>query len=243
MFLAGIYNNVRIKRVIKNDQGTLVIHLEKGKADDDSFLDALSDPTQSGNDLQSGSLMEFPPKVTGFGGDLLDYKQISQKLTTLKNKIVHILGVYMPVEEIVLDPLRGSNINNNLSAEEIEARFTNQTTVDVIYNNYVDDFVELWEKNGDPNMEVRLKLARSSTKKNYGKLPDTIFGYDNKNAFIEPMTISDEQSKIGWSDYEAKRGKHANRNGFAHNDDSLYTEEDSIDVGDSPEIDEVFTDM
>ena len=235
IFTAGIYENIRIEGVEKTDLGALKIILKQvDEESEENELAVFNSNTETLDGDSSGNLLLFPVTV-GYNNEVNDAATIKAEIGIFRAKLNHILAQYMPISDIKYnDTLRDLDI----TVDNINEKIQDQNIVDIICERYIDDFVSMFES-VDTTALMRLKLSRSSQSKHYGKIPKSTFGYKNNSAFIEPMTIAKDQSKIKFSDWEAKRGDYADRMGYDHSDPTPF-EEDSVEGKEAEKTNELF---
>lgn len=200
MLQVGIHKGVVISKVSKNEKGTLEIDVTKGGSA--SFLDMFNSTSDSSSQKdENNSFKLFNPLTTNNFGTDLTLDQIKTSITQFRDKLNHILLGYLAAKDITVNVFKGIEFK---SEEDLYKKFMNQETLDIIYDNIVNDFIENMKK-ADLSQKFTVKLVRQSKAKHFAKFPDSKFGYSGKNAFWEPSEL-EEQSKVMYSQYEKNNG-------------------------------------
>ena len=222
IFTAGIYENIRIEKVEKTELGALRLTIKQvNENDNDSVLSIFTSNSDVIGDDGSGTLLEYPVSVMGFSGNVNEVSRIKEDLVIFKAKLNHILSQYMPVDNIIY---RDNLTDLDITADNVNEKLIEQNIVTAMCDNYIESFIDMFEEANTDGL-LRIKLVRTSKRKHYGKIPKSVFGYGGNSAFIETMDIPEDQSKLRFSDWEAKRGTHEDRDGFDYSDPTPFSED------------------
>ncbi len=202
MLKVGIHENIVFTKAEKNDRGTLVIGFKQvNEATPLELLGSNSDNT-SPEDAENDFLI-FPPKATEKNSTNVDSgKNNMQKIKEIKDPLNHILSQYLTKDQIAWDPTKGLGITN----ENLETKLTQQSVLDAIYANIVDQFIKMASpivKNPLTQDKKRLLTIRTSGIKHFSALRKR---YLDTNPFLESMTIPTAQSKLKYTNWEVKNG-------------------------------------
>lgn len=195
MIPVGIHENLVVSSTTRNDQGTLVIKI-KHASNTANPLEMLSSSGSLDFDEKEQEFLIFPPKNTQYGGQLSTYQEILRKIGDLRSPLDHILEKYTTTDKIKWDPFK----NTNITVDNIESELLNQSTIDAIYNNICEQFIEQMKPFvGDDGKKLRMLFIRSSEAKHFPKLRTK---YLESYPFAESMEIPASKSKLRFSNYE-----------------------------------------
>lgn len=226
IFTAGIYENIRIEKVEKTELGALRLTIKQVNDNEaNSELSIFTSNSDVIGDDGSGTLLEYPVSVMGYSGTVNEVSRIKEDLVIFKAKLNHILSQYMPVDDIIY---RDNLADLGITEDNVDEMLIQQNIVTAMCENYIESFTDMFEEH-DTSGLLRLKLVRTSKKKHYGKIPKSVFGYGGSSAFMETMDIPKDQSKLRFSDWEAKKGTHEDRDGFDYSDPTTFQEDDVSD--------------
>lgn len=200
MITVGIHDNLRVYKAVKNDKGTLVIGIKEEKATG-SLLDLLNSNTENstGGSKDQDFLM-YCPKVTNFDGTPDTGENNLKKVQEFKDTLTHILLNYMTSDKIQWDIMAGTDI----TVDNITERFTQQTVVDKVYENIIDQFITMIRPfTGQTNKLHRMLLIRKSATSHFPKFRSKFL---DTNPFMEPMTVPKEQSRLKFTKWEVANG-------------------------------------
>ena len=206
----GINQNVYISKVKMNDKQRLEITFTQKGGQENSQASIFEQLGATGGgqitkESNSLSLSIFELRVPDKEGMTHEEKisRILQDMADLRNKLTHILSVFLTMDKIVWNPyaktgLDNTNFNELLASNEV---------LQIIYQNFAKDFIAMMEPFIPEERLLRLKLCRQSTEKHYASLPSSLFGYDHdkKSGFLEPMEIPEASSNLAFSAYELKK--------------------------------------
>lgn len=198
MIQVGINENLVITEVSKNDKNSLLIKVkEAGEIDP---LAALNSAGSTQFNQATKDLLIYPPSVNNFQGEVDTMEGILKKIAETKDPLDHILQQYSPKSNIKWDIFTGTGI----TAENIGEKITNQTTLDKIYANIVDQFIKMMTPfAGENSKKVRILFIRQSKAKHFPTLRKRFL---ESYPFIEPMDVPKAQSKLKFSAFEVTNG-------------------------------------
>ncbi len=198
MIKVGIHENVRWNKATKNDRGTLVAGIIKESGDALAALDSTSD--SSAASAEENDFLFFPPKATNKDNQPDTAENNMTKIKEFKDQLNHILQNYMTSDKIKWDTLKGTGV----TSENMETRLTKQETLDIMYNNVVDQFIVMISPFlTNPNLKYRILLTRSSKAKHYPALRKRYLG---EQPFMEPMTVPKAASALKYTKWELDNG-------------------------------------
>jgi hypothetical protein len=194
MFQVGILSGVTLEKApALNEKGTLEIYAKQGG--EVSAIDAFNSTSDSSSvSGQTNTFMEFNPfTVNRFGNDLSS-DDIQKEVKAFKDKLTHIVLFYKTQDKTKWAITRGTGITDANVATKVK----DQGVLDILYKNICEDFIKNMA-DVDLTKPFHLKTVRQSEKKHYAKLPDSRFGYDGQNAFIQDATLN---CTLKYSQYE-----------------------------------------
>jgi hypothetical protein len=208
----GINENVVISKAYMNDKKKLVIELapapKEGKKVSvfDSMLTA-GVQNESTNNLALQFMVPLLPKPKEGKEPQPEAKvieMISNDFTKLKNQLTQILEQYILSEKIDLHTMEVMFANTGIvDGDTYEEKILAQDTINLIYNNLVERFLELFPAKDAANLPVRFKLLRQSKEKHFATIPSRFIA---DNPFIDHMAIPADQSKVKFSKWEMEQG-------------------------------------
>ncbi len=197
MISVGIYENLVIHKIAKNDQGTLVIGVkEAGK------IDPLLALNTTGGKLESESkdFLIYPPKPENFEGQTDTYENNLKKIGDIKDQLEHILKQYITTNNIKWDVFAGTGV----TSDNIADKMMSATVLTQVYENIVEQFIKMMKPHvSDNGKKMRMIFVRSSANKHYPALRKRFL---DTYPFIESMEIPKAQSKLKFSKYEIDKG-------------------------------------
>ena len=199
--MVGIHENlVLTSKTGLNEKGSLVIGFQFNNSESDDILDAW-DKGQNISDKEI-NLIQFPFKSTDWQGKALTYTQVIESIEELKNKLVDILTVFMPVakaqETLAVNSviLRGLGVNK----ENIKTALTNDTVLQGAYKNMCTAFSQAVAPFVG-KVPVRVMLQRTSAKNHFATIPPQRI----KQVWIESMAVPKATSLVQWSKYQLEK--------------------------------------
>jgi hypothetical protein len=198
MINVGIYENLVIHKVAKNDQRTLVIGVkEAGKIDPLAALNMTGGTKLEG---ESKDFLIYPPKVENFEGQLDTYENNLKKIGDIKDQLEHIVKQYITSNNIKWDVFAGTGVTN----ENIADKLVSAPVLTQVYENITDQFIKMIQPHvGENGKKMRMIFVRSSATKHYPALRKRFL---ETYPFIESMEIPKAQSKLKFSKYEIDKG-------------------------------------
>jgi hypothetical protein len=197
MIIVGIHSGVTMEKAPSiNDKGSLEIYMKKGKEVD--AMDMFTSSSDSGTSgPETNTFIEFNPLATSrFSADLTA-EDIIKDIQAFKSKLAHIVKLYKTEDKSVWNGSRGTGITN----DNMKTKVLDQGILDKIYKNTCEDFVKNMS-DVDLSKEFHLKTVRQSAKKHFSKLPDSKYGYEKANAFIQdgalPCTLEYTKYELGY---------------------------------------------
>lgn len=191
MLNVGIHENLVLSKAAKNEKGTLILTFKKMGGV--SAMEALA----SGGSLETPDqqFYIFPPKIEPED----DADTIGAKIAEVRDPLSLIAQQYMTSDKVKFSKMfDGTGVN----AENYGTKITDATVVVKIYNNIVNQFLELMSGFvGDDGKKMRMIFVRSSKSKSFPKLRTR---YLESQPFIEPMDVP--TSKLAFSKYEITNG-------------------------------------
>jgi len=202
MLQVGINNDVRLVRAEHdNEKHSLTLFFAQGelKGKTKDVLSMLNETTDNSEKGKEHKVMIWSLDVTGYNQEPETATRILQKINTLKAQLTQILLGYAPSNKIVWKLDKGAG----LTATNFNTKIQDQDVLDIVNDNLMIQFIEMFEKLGDPSKLFRLRLCRQSKAKHYGTLP--YIGI-HENKFFEPMEIDKNLSMVKFSGYEIGKG-------------------------------------
>jgi hypothetical protein len=198
MISVGIYENLVIYKVTKNDQKTLVIGVkESGKIDPLAALNMTGGTKLEG---ESKDFLIYPPKPENFEGQPDTFENNLKKIGDIKDQLEHIVKQYITTNNIKWDVFAGTGV----TSENMTTKMTSATVLTQVYENIVDQFIKMITPHvSDNGKKVRMIFVRSSAAKHYPALRKR---YLETYPFIESMEVPKAQSKLKFSKYEIDKG-------------------------------------
>ena len=196
MLQVAINQNVKFVGAEINEKGTLAISFIQGKKL--SLLERMSQVSDTSTNNKEQAFLEFPYTTTDWQGKQETYDVVFDKIERFKNKLTHILLQFLTTDKITLDPFKGLGITE----ANIANKLVDENTVAASYKTLTEQFVALVKTIPAKSLEneFRLKLVRTSKKSHFAKIPDYA-------PFMEPMSVTEESSKVGFTKSEIKNGK------------------------------------
>ena len=192
MIEVGIHENVYIKNVSINDRNTLEVVVGKGESGItlEELLNTDSYP------ITEGRLSIWPLKNTIGSQSLSANELLTDHVKRLKDKLTHILKVFVAEDDIKWNYFEGTPIVDN---ETMIEHITDQQVLTLISSNMFNYFIELLAPfiQSEDKKKLRLKLVRQSANKHYPAFPKYPY-------FIESMDVL--ESKLKYSAWELQRG-------------------------------------
>lgn len=195
MLRVGIHDNVIVHKAVKNDRGTLIVGMKQLR--DFNALTDLNAATDTTNfEADENDFMFFPFNSTDNTGQKLETKEIMTRIAEVKDPLNHILQQYLTADAIKWDILAGTGITN----ENIDVKIKEDTTLDKIYSNIVDQFMKMITPFlGQTTKKFRAIFPRQSAAKHYPAIRRRYLG---TYPFLESMSVPVDQSKLRFSKYE-----------------------------------------
>jgi len=198
MIGVGIHENLQIHKTTKNDQGTLVLGVKQA---------VVIDPTAALNGSGTSTSFEapeqdfliYPPKVTNLNGEQESMDAILKKIAELKDPLNMILQQFTTADKIRWDIFAGTGV----TMENLGEKITNQTVLDKVYANIVDQFISQMSPFMNSPKRFRMIFVRQSQAKHYAKLRTRFL---DSQPFIESMEIPASASKLKFTPYEITKG-------------------------------------
>lgn len=203
----GIHENLVLSDESKiNDKGTLELCV-KSVQDPNALLNAFENNTTF-NEMKS-SFRFYPPNMTDFEGRTKTAPEIAQELLRMRHQLMQYALLYATKAEVEtaiggLAMFEGLGIPKEDMAKAIN-QFTDENFTKKVVTNLCTKFLEFLRSKNAFNGQVtfRQKFLRQSKAKNYATIPLSDF-----DVWIEPMSVPKDASKVAFTDYEIKNGKH-----------------------------------
>lgn len=196
MLKVGKYDNVQFSAQ-KNDKGSLVV-TAKVIAEDNFDLDEV---TTENKGEESQQFLFFPFKTEGFENNTLVAKRsnplILGDIRELKTLLTALLELVMPKEDIVWDLYAGTEV----TLDNAKTTLFNDKALGEVYNNLVEQFVSQFTAAPDKELLFRTVFVRTSGPKHFPKFRTKEL---ELYPFAEPMSVSEEDSKVDFTPYEKK---------------------------------------
>lgn len=201
MLKVGIHDDLIVFATAKNEQGTLIVTVRKAKKVDP--LAALNAAGQVSFAPEEQQFVFYSPKLTDFNNMPLSAEQVRDRIKEVKDPLDHILAVYLTVDNRKWDIYAGTGIN----LENMEQKLTDQGTVNKIYSNIVDQFINMMKPFvGEKGKKVRMLFVRKNKGSHFPRLRTRFL--DN-HPFIESMEVPASASKLKFdAKYEIPNGLH-----------------------------------
>lgn len=197
-FKVGIYDNLIISKATKNERGSLVITAKVAK--DIDPIAALNASGSAQLTQEENDFLIYPIKTINQQGQRFTIEEINNEIANVKDPLDHILQQFYMADKIAWDIFNGTGI----SSDNYEAKLADQATLDKIYSNIVDQFIEMLTPHlSDTSKKLRGIFPRQSKAKHYPALRKK---YLDSNPIFEPMTVPKEASKLRWSKFELQNG-------------------------------------
>lgn len=198
MIPVSIVEDIVLSKALKNDKGTLVLGM---KVVTGNLLDSLNSST---DDSASGGLendfLFFPLQATNFDKAIDTAANNTVKIQELKDQLTHILLRFMTSDKITWDILKGTGI----TPDNIDVKVIQQTTLDVIYANIVEQFLSMVKPFvNNTSQKSRVLLTRKSKAQHFPALRKR---YLTDQPFIESMSVPKEASALKYTEWEIKNG-------------------------------------
>lgn len=195
----GINEDVQLKSAARNDKGTLVINFTQGTPLEETATDDLFN-NKAGVRAGNGTNVMIWGFQAESNGQERDADRIAKDVVAVRSQLQHILEGYMTKDNAKLDPYA----NTGLTAENFESKLKQQATLDLVYKNLVDQFIEKVSTLGDAiNNKFRLLLVRKSESNHYGTFRRNFI---EDNPFWESMSIPKEASGLAFTKFEINKG-------------------------------------
>lgn len=198
MLKVGIHDNLVIKSTTKNTQGTLEIVVKK--MTEINPLDALNSSGQTNFIAEENKFLVYGPKTTSYNNVPLKHTDMLGLIAEVKDPLDHIASAYLPETKRKWDMW----LNTGVTKDNLTTKLMEQTTVDKIYGNIVDQFIAMMTPfvGEAPSIKrVRMIFPRKSPTSNFPRLRTRFLG---NQPFIEPMDVP--TSKLEFSKYEKEKG-------------------------------------
>jgi len=201
MLQVGINKKVFLDKAEINDKGSLVITFQTGEAVKATPVDDLLNNTAGVKPSSGTNIIVWPVKTQDNGQDR-QAKDIANDLRAVRDQLEHLLLGYVTSDRATLDPYAG--IDKSDTAAFI-ASLSNQSRVDAIYKNLVNQFIAKVKELKDqlPVKSFRLLLVRRSANNHYGTFRKNFI---TDNPFWESEQIPDTSSRVKFTNYEIKKG-------------------------------------
>lgn len=195
----GIHENLSVTKVAKNEKGTLTIDVSKGS--DGNPIEQLNSSSGSTSFQQeTHQFLIFPLKTTAYDGRKFDYKEQMNNIANFIDPLAHIVSMYISKDKIKWDMFKNTGVDNT----NIETRILDQTVLDQLYKNIVDQFITMVSPYvGQNSKKLRGVFIRSSKSKHYPALRKKFL---DSYPIFEPMEVPASASKIRFSQYEINNG-------------------------------------
>lgn len=195
----GINNNLVFSKALKNDRGTLVIGFKDGIKVDP--ITAFNSGEQTSFKPNEQDVFFYPPKIENYDGKVDTLENIMNKIAEIVDPLNHILQTYMKTEDVRKgwDMFKGTGV----TADNMQAKLTNQTTLTKVYGNIVDQFLVMAQPLLDDDLLVRVMFSRTSANKHY---PTLRRRYLDTYPFIESMSVPENSTRLRFSPWEIKKG-------------------------------------
>jgi len=169
---------------------------------------------QSGEEVDTGNTLDktvkmwppLPPKDTKPDGTTPkthaeQVKEASDAMGEIQNSLLQIMKCYTTSDKIKFNMFAG--MDNIINAENYESRIIQEEILVRAFNNLVDQFAEQVKPFLDKEeFPLRLLLVRQK-KKHY---PEIRRRFVKDQPFVEIGTITKEQSKLKFTEFEIKAG-------------------------------------
>lgn len=196
MIQVGIHKNLVLKSAEKNDKGSLVITWKKGNGG--SLLDSFNSNSANSVETPEQPFIIFPPRCTNMQGEPDTTDRILGKIAEVKDPLNLILSQYTTSDKIKWDVFTGTGIE----VENMDAKLANDDMLKKIYDNIVDQFLNMIKPFvGENGKKMRMLFIRASQAKHFPKMRTRFL---DSQPFIEPMDVP--VSKLAFSKYEKDRG-------------------------------------
>lgn len=191
MLNVGIHENLVFSKNAKNDKGTLVLTFKKIMGDNP--LELLS--SGSSLEAQEQQFFIYPPKID----EKDDSKSMAAKIAEVRDPLTLIASQYMTSDKAKFSKMfEGTGV----TAENYNAKLMDETTINKIYANIVDQFIDIMKGFvGDNGKRMRMIFVRQSKAKHYPKLRTR---FVESQPFIEPMDVP--TTKLAFTKYELQNG-------------------------------------
>lgn len=202
----GINENVVISKVGFNDKSRLEITFTTKSQEQasENYFEKLNSTGQIAKESNSLTIPLFEIRVPDKEGMTEEAKcdRIMTNVTELKNRLEHILSVFLTKDKISWNLFAntgmledGSNFRELILSSEV---------LEVIYRNVCQQFIDMITPFIGEDRLLRLKLCRQSTDKHYPSFPSSLYGFihEKKTAFVEPMEVPIEVTGLVFSKYE-----------------------------------------
>jgi len=219
----GIHENLVLSSKTKiNEHGTLELVIGNVESED-ALMEAFQNSTVL--DTMESSLRFYPPSLTDFEKNKKTAADIGKELLVMRYQFMQYALLYT-TKEVVDKELGGTVMFEGLGIPPADypkalTMLNQEKFLHKICTNLANKFVAFLKKLDAFNGKVlfRQKFLRQSKDKNFAVIPNSTF-----DVWIEPMTITAEQSKIAFSEWEIKNKRNDPNPGKA--DDKQSTKKD-----------------
>lgn len=193
MIKVGIHENVQMTKATKNDRGTLVWGVRIVETNKLASLDSSSD--DSANESQENDFLFFPPQATAKDGSIDTAENNSVKVKELKDQLSHILLRFLPSDQIKWNTTKDTGIDPT----NFNEKMTQQPVLDKMYENIINQFIEMVTPFLGTDQLSRLLLVRQSKAKHFPALRKR---YLKTQPFFESMDIPKDRSNLKYTEWE-----------------------------------------
>jgi len=201
MITPGIQENLRLISADKNDKGTLVVTFQQG-SDAPSLIDSLSSMDSSAESDNGFFFWPFKADDRLTTPEAIA-EDLIKRMQDFRHQLVHILEQYMAVKDpqgkdlVKFQPLDGLALASDQAfIDGLKDPAMRDLILAKVYDNFVTQFSKLITPFAGLNSPpMRMKLTRASKDKHFANIPRFI-------PFIEPMSVSKDQSKLKFTPYE-----------------------------------------
>ena len=208
MIEVGIQENIKLtKAEVRPDpkgnslKDALVIGLEVASGSSFS-LNSLTSANETVNDGNDQEFYFWPFDNKDRDGATVSFKEVIKRIKDFQAQLNHILSGYM-VKSAIEQKWDAVLFQNTgiVKDEDASIKLVQEIPLNTVYKNLATGFVELIAPFiSDANAPLfRVKLIRQSKLKHFSRIP-------RYAPFWEPMSISKDQSKLAFSQWEIDNG-------------------------------------
>jgi hypothetical protein len=203
----GIHENLMLSdKTVINDKGTLELSI-KSVEDPNALLNAFE--SNSTFTAMESSFRFYPPSMKDFNQVTKSSAEVAAEILKLRHQLLTYARLYAPKEEVDaalggLAMFKGLGIADDKIKAAL-AMFDKEDFVHTVVTNLCTLFVSFLKSKNAFSGKVlfRHKFLRQSKTKNYAVIPTSDF-----DVWIESMDVPKDASKVEFSAWEIKEGKH-----------------------------------